>query len=228
MIKTKSYCLFFVFLFFFILSCNNKKQVKVITLDSLFETKAKSDSIQPVIKKEIDSLITVVADIPPEKDSINRVAQKVLTALKEKNYRLFADYFHPIEPVLFAPHGFIKKNISKRLLAKDFLEAIDKNWTLTWGVYKNSDEKIQLKVIPYIEKFIYDADFLNAEKTAFDQVVEKDSPVNNILEIFPNLHYFYYYFYGSDSEDKDKAGKSLRLVFKKYNGQYYIVGIIHD
>ena len=228
MIKTKSYCLFFVFLFFFILSCNNKKQVKVITLDSLFETKAKSDSIQPVIKKEIDSLITVVADIPPEKDSINRVAQKVLTALKEKNYRLFADYFHPIETVLFAPYGFIKKNISKRLLAKDFLETIDKNWTLTWGVYKNSDEKIQLKVIPYIEKFIYDADFLNAEKTAFDQVVEKDSPVNNILEIFPNLHYFDYYFYGSDSEDKDKAGKSLRLVFKKYNGQYYIVGIIHE
>lgn len=226
--KKRLYCLIFVFAFFFFLSCNSNRQVKVITLDSLFEKKAKSDSIQPVIKKEIDSIVTVVADIPLEKDSINRVAQKVLTALKEKNYRLFADYFHPREPVLFAPYGFIKKNISKRLLAKDFLEAIDKNWTLTWGVYKDSDEKIQLKVIPYIEKFIYDADFLNAEKTAFDQVVKKGNQGNNILEIFPSLHFFDYYFYGSDSEDKSMEEKSLRLVFKKYNGQYYIVGIIHD
>ena len=67
-----------------------------------------------------------------QKDSVQKVASVALKALKAKDYNRFASCFHPVEGVRFSPYGFIDFT-HKQILAKDFLEAIDKHWILTWG-----------------------------------------------------------------------------------------------
>ncbi|RYD73278.1 MAG: hypothetical protein EOP55_17325 [Sphingobacteriales bacterium] len=162
-----------------------------------------------------------------QKDSINAVAVKALKALKENNYQAFASCFHPIDGVRFSPYGFIDPT-HKHVLAKDFLEAIDKNWTLTWGHFDGSGEAIKMKVKPYIERFVYNADYLNADRKSFDEFIGQGNTINNLKESYPKLHFTEYYFKGNNEKYKGLDWNSLRFVFKKHEQAYYLVAVIHD
>ena len=162
-----------------------------------------------------------------QRDSIETVAQKALTALNEKDYNAFASYFHPVEGVRFSPYGFSDPT-HKHIVAKDFLEAIDKNWTLTWGHFDGSGEAIKMKVKPYIERFIYNADYLHAEKKSYDEFIGQGNTINNLKESYPQLHFIEYYFKGVDEKYKGLDWTSLRFVFQKHENAYYLVAVIHD
>ncbi len=161
------------------------------------------------------------------KDSIEALAKKALIALKAKDYQAFASLFHPTEGVRFSPYGFIDPT-HKKVLAKDFLEAIDRNWTLTWGHFDGSGDAIKMKVKPYIEKFIYNADYLHAGQKSFDAFIGQGNTINNLKETYPQLHFTEYYFKGTNEKYKGLDWTSLRFVFKKYNNAYYMVAVIHD
>jgi len=160
-------------------------------------------------------------------DSINAIAFKALNALKNKDYSTFAMLFHPVEGVRFSPYGFIDPT-HKQVLGKDFLEAINRNWILTWGHFDGTGEAIKLRVKPYIEKFIYNADYLNAEQKSFDHIIGKGNSIDNLKETYPGLHFTEYYFKGFDEKYRGLDWCSLRFVFKKYNDNYYLVAVIHD
>ena len=162
-----------------------------------------------------------------QKDSIETVGQKALTALKEKDYSAFASCFHPIDGIRFSPYGFIDPT-HKHVVAKDFLEAINKNWTLTWGHFDGSGEAIKMKVRPYIDRFIYNADYLNPEKKSYDEFIGQGNTINNLKESYPELHFTEYYFKGFDEKYKGLDWTSLRFVFKKHENAYYLVAVIHD
>jgi len=160
-------------------------------------------------------------------DSVEQISRKILVALKNKDYAAFAATFHPADGVRFSPYGFIDPT-HKHILGKDFSEAIAKNWTLTWGHYDGSGEAIKLKVKPYIEQYIYNADYLNADQKSFDDFIGKGNTINNLKESYPNLHFIEYYFKGKDEKNKGLDWTSLKLVFKKQDNQYYLAAIIHD
>jgi len=165
--------------------------------------------------------------VKTQRDTIETVALGILKALKIKDYKSFASHFHPVDGVRFSPYGFIDQT-HKHVLAKDFLEAIDKNWTLTWGHFDNSGMAIKMKVKPYLEKFIYDADYLNADEKSYDEFISRGNTINNLKESYPQLHFTEYYFKGTDEKYKGLDWKSLRFVFKKQGDAYYIVAVIHD
>lgn len=162
-----------------------------------------------------------------QRDSIQAVALKALKALKTKDYGSFAALFHPLEGVRFSPYGFIDPT-HKQTLAKDFLEAIDRNWILTWGHIDGSGAAIKIRVKPYIDKFIYNADYLNAPQKSYDAVIGKGNSINNLAEAYPQLHFTEYHFKGFDEKYGGLDWTSLRFVFKKYNNAYYLVAVIHD
>lgn len=202
-------------------ACNSNENVKRITLDSLVENKPAPQAVKPK-----DTVVAQEQPKSPVHDSVLLVASQVLQSLKNKDYRSFARYFHPKETVLFSPYGHINKATCKKLLAKDFLESIEKNWTLTWGVYDGTGESMKIKVIPYLDKFVYDADYLSSDQSAFDQVIKKGNSLDNLAEVYPGLHFVDYHIPGTDPSGMD--WRSLRLVFKKYNNEYYLVAVIHD
>jgi len=162
-----------------------------------------------------------------QKDSIEAVGLKALKALKEKDYSGFASCFHPVDGVRFSPYGFIDPT-HKHVLAKDFLEAIDKNWTLTWGHFDGSGEAIKMKVKPYIDRFIYNADYLNAEKKSYNEFIGQGNTINNLKESYPQLHFTEYYFKGFEEKYKGLDWTSLRFVYKKHENAYFLVAVIHD
>lgn len=99
---------------------------------------------------------------------------------------------------------------------------------LTWGNYDGTGDPIKLTVPAYLKKFVYNADYLTAEAVGFDEVMKQGNSRNNLTELYPNHHFIDYHFSGFEQKNKGMDWTSLRLVFEKENGQYFLVAIIHD
>lgn len=162
-----------------------------------------------------------------QQDSIKATGRQVLTFLARKNYSELIKYFSS-EGVRFVPYGFIDTSATKMLSPDDFLESINKKWTLTWGSYDGTGEPIKLSVPAYLKKFVYNADYLNAEATGYDASIKQGNSINNIKEIYPNHHFIDYHFSGFEQKNNGMDWTSLILVFEKENGQYFLVAIIHN
>jgi len=162
-----------------------------------------------------------------QQDSIKAAGTQILTFLKTQNYPELVKYFSS-DGVLFSPYGFIDTTNSKRLTPEDFLESIAKKWVLTWGNYDGTGDPIKLTVPAYLKKFVYNADYLTAEAVGFDEVMKQGNSRNNLTELYPNHHFIDYHFSGFEQKNKGMDWTSLRLVFEKENGQYFLVAIIHD
>ncbi len=170
---------------------------------------------------------TEVATNLSQQDSIKATGTQVLTFLKQQNYQELSKYFSP-SGVRFVPFSYIDTATAKKLTAEDFLTALEKKWVLTWGAFDGTGDPIKLTIPAYLKKFAYNADYLNAEATAYDAVIKQGNSINNIKEIYPNHHYIDYHFSGFDQKHEGMDWTSLRLVFEKRDGQYFLVAIIHD
>ncbi|MES2651350.1 MAG: hypothetical protein V4663_06390 [Bacteroidota bacterium] len=202
--------LLFVLTAFIISSCGNNKQEK-----------------KNEVKDTIATATSPTPDVFVEQDSIKAIGEQVLISLKENNFVELRKYFSE-EGVLFSPYGYIDTAKSKKLSPDDFLTAIDKKWILTWGSYDGTGDPIKLTVKAYLKKFAYNADYVNAEAIGFDEEMKQGNSTNNLKEIYPQHHFIDYHFSGFNQKMEGMDWTSLRLVFEKQNGEYFLVAVIHD
>lgn len=194
---------------FFFNSCGNNKQEKT----------AIKDSIATISTPKPNEFI--------EKDSLMAIGEQVLISLKESNFAELRKYFSE-DGVLFSPYAYIDTTKSKKLSPDDFLTAINSEWILTWGNYDGTGDPIKLTVVNYLNKFVYNADYINAEAIGFDEVMKEGNSINNLKEIYPKHHFIDYHFSGFDQKLNGMDWTSLRLVFEKQYGEYFLVAIVHD
>lgn len=146
-----------IFLLIILLSaCNRKERKQEVP-------KAAIDS--PKVSEPIDD------DGLSQQDSIKATGRQILVFLKEGNYSELIKYFSN-EGVIFSPYGFIDTVKCKKLTPTDFIESVNKKWVLTWGSYDGTGEPIKLTIPAYLKKFVYNADYLNAEAVGFNQVMK--------------------------------------------------------
>jgi len=133
---------------------------------------------------------------------------------------------HPDKGVLFSPYSHIEPEKHK-VFTKDQLKGLlESEEVYLWGEYDGSGHPIELTFAQYYERFVYDHDFANAEKVAYNEIQPYGNTIVNISDIYPEGKFIEYYFPGTEPHDgMDWA--SLRLVFQEYNGQWYLVCIAH-
>ena len=170
---------------------------------------------QSVREKDVDTLIL----------SLNRV---VLSAMKAKDYSSLVTYFHPTTGVRFSPYGYIDTTVNVIFTNEKFLQQFNANKQIYWGQYDGSGDSILLTVKDYFLKFVYNADYLNAEKTSLDKMIGSGNSLNNLQNIYKDCFFTESYFSGFDKKYEGMDWCSLRLVFKKHLTKFYLVGIIHD
>ncbi|HOZ84477.1 MAG TPA: hypothetical protein PK191_03250 [Niabella sp.] len=161
--------------------------------------------------------------------SLTKLTKEVLTIFKNKDYAKLEGLIHPDEGVRFSPYATVDFNSDKQFLRSEFTALVtrDKNKKMVWGSYDGSGDPINLTPEEYFNKFVYDANFVNPEKYAVDNIIKTGNSVNNLKSIYEGSNFTESNFSGS----KKNSGidwKSVRLVFKQINGKYYLVGIVHD
>jgi hypothetical protein len=194
----------------------------IISLTSCDGSKSKS--------KGTNSSDNILLNSPTvNKDSlIFELTNQIMTSIKVKDFKKFSEFIHPIFGVRFSPYAFIDTSTNVKLTSVTLIEQIKKQTKLVWGSFDGSGEIIQLTIEEYFNRFVYNADFINAEKKSINKMIGRGNTINNLESIYNGCDYTESYFSGFDKKFEGMDWCCLRLVFKKYNDKYYLVGIVHD
>jgi hypothetical protein len=202
---------FFIFALMVVLSsCGNEKKQSATTEQDIVKTESAPKTSEF-----------------SQQDSIKATARQILISLRDQNFTELTKYFSS-NGVLFSPYGHIDTARSKKLTGEDLIAAIHNKWVLTWGGYDGTGEPIKLTVQAYLKKFVYNADYLNAEAVGFNEILKQGNSLINLKEIYPNRPFIEYHFSGFDQKLQGMDWTSLRFVFEKQDGEYVLVAMIHD
>ncbi len=209
---------------FFIIGCKDRSEKKVesSTTNSIQSTDRVSDSLQKVIQ---DSILFSL-----RKDSILSAATKnVLATLKNKNYSAFANHIHPEEGIRFSPYGYIDTNRHIKFSRSAFIDLVSKtDQSLIWGEFDGTGDPIKMTLNNYMQRFVYDVDFIKPENFKVNDFIGLGNSLNNLSSVYKDCDFTESHFSGFDEKYGGMDWRSLRLVFKERNKRFYLVGVVHD
>jgi hypothetical protein len=224
----KNLFVFIISVCFFTVACKDKAKENKVELET-------GDNVQ-AINRNADSLLKVKflqdnIKLRHRKDSILlRLTNNILVALKNKNYPAFADYIHPASGIRFSPYGYVDTLSHLRFSRDKFIATAkdDNQEMIVWGKFDATGDPIKMTLNNYLQRFVYDVDFVRPEKRAVNDFIATGNSLNNLLSVYKNCDFTESYFSGFKKEYAGMDWKSLRLVFKERNGKFFLVGIVHD
>jgi len=161
-------------------------------------------------------------------ENINETAREAINALKDKDMEKISKLVHPEKGVRFSPYAFVDVKNDLVFSAADVKGLFSDTTIYTWGSYDGTGDPIELTFEGYYKKFIYDADFANAEQVGYNEILGKGNTIENSAEVYKDSVVVEYHFSGIDPKYEGMDWRSLRIVFEKFEDAWYIVGIIHD
>lgn len=159
---------------------------------------------------------------------IQHRADKVLISLKQRDMNKLAETVHPQKGVRFSPYAYVQKEKHIVFLKDDIVNALNDNKKILWGEFDGTGEPIYFTFNEYMNRFVYDHDYLLAPETVFNEETKRGNSLNNVKEAYPDGVFIEYYFPGFDPQYNGMDWRALRLVFEKHDDEWYLTGIIHD
>lgn len=187
----------------------------------------RNNSTHTVSAPVVDSTPAAAGKVLKDSD-ILAVTKQVLTLLKNKDYHRFSTFIHPVLGTRFSPYGFVDTINDTRLSRDQFLAAAKLQNSIHWGSFDGSGDSIILALDAYVSKFVYNADFLTAPNNTVNKMIAGGNSLNNLAKIYPDGDFTESYFPGFEEKYGGMDWTCLRLVYKKYNGTYYLVAVVHD
>lgn len=161
-------------------------------------------------------------------DNLLSTTVKVLELLKDKDMDDLADFVHPTKGVRISPYGYVDVENHLEFSREEVAELEDSTKVYTWGHYDGSGEPIDLNFDDYYDRFIFDEDFSNPQIIGNNVRIGQGNTLHNIGEVYPDGRFVELHFPEIDPQYEGMDWRSLRLVFEKVDGDWYLVGIVHD
>lgn len=159
---------------------------------------------------------------------LRQLGENALKALRDRDMERLSPMVHPDKKLRFSPYTFVDLNQALAFSAGELKTLMSSDKVYTWGLYDGSGEPIKLTFREYMDTFVYDRDFLNAEEVGFNRIIGKGNTINNIFSVYPDAVMLEYYFSGFDPRYEGLDWECLRLIFEQKDGTWYLVAVVHD
>lgn len=165
-----------------------------------------------------------------EKKDLKTIGNELIAIFYNKEYEKLSAYIkNEDRKIVFSPYLYIDTTSVKKLTLEELKEYEKSNRLLNWGWYDGSGEPIKLSLSDYVDRFVYDVDYLNETDTiTIDEVHMKGNSINNISDIYPEANYIHYYRAPKDPELGEMDWRSLIFVFEEVNTNYYLIAVVHN
>jgi hypothetical protein len=150
----------------------------------------------------------------------------ILEAFKNDDYKTVAAFVHTTYGVVFSPYATVNLASNQVFTASQVAEFKMDNDIYVWGVYDGVGNPIELEPGEYVDRFVYNRDFLNAGTVAVDEIVKTGNSLENVTDIFPDARFVDFYVKPTSRDGLDWA--SLRLGFEQYNDVWMLSFVIHS
>lgn len=169
--------------------------------------------------------------------SLESRADGVLESLYDREWTRFADFVHPDRGVLFSPLAFVNRDEAIVLHRDQLEEPLLTDSTYVWGYEDGSGHEISATPAEFLKEHILDRDFRAARRGLRDEVIGIGNTINNVPGAFLErradaggefeVAFLEYHDPGTEAfGGMDWA--SLRLVFERFDGAWYLIGIVRD
>ena len=172
---------------------------------------------------EASSAHAETAKGPPALEVVAGRALDALAALPEHGPGELAAVVHPKEGITFAPYAYIDED-HRRLLPEELEPAWRSGEIARWGAYDGRGDPIDLSFTDYVDRFVWDRDYREAEPNV-GGVRGRGNTISNIDEVFPGSRVVEYYV---PAREHELDWRALRLVFEEYEGELRLVAVVHD
>jgi hypothetical protein len=167
------------------------------------------------------------ANIPISKEeSLKKLNEGIIQALKEKNYKNFKEYIHPQKGVRFSMYAFVNPEQDKKFSKTDFEKYQPSKTIFTWGAMDGTGDLYKATINDYLGKWVYSKDFATGQ-VSLNEFQGSGNSLNNLKKIYPNADFTENFIKGSEA-NAGMDWKCLRLVFEEFQGKYYLVAVIND
>jgi len=212
-----------------IIACNDKSKkeskAEIVPEDSSRSVDRKADSLLKA-KNFQDSI-----QFLHRKDSVLlRLTQNILMTLKNKNYSAFANYIHPVQGIRFSPYAYVDTINDIKFSKQRFINEAGKaeQDMIVWGAFDGTGDPIRMKMNNYMQRFVYDVDFIKPENRSVNKFISGGNSLNNLDSVYKGCDFTESHFSGFEKKYEGHDWRTLRLVFKERNGKFFLVGIVHD
>lgn len=162
-----------------------------------------------------------------KREALQNLSDGLLHLIKDKDMAKLAEFVHPEKGVRFTPYSYVEVNKDIRLTPAELTALANSTEKRIWGAYDGIGDPINLTFNEYLDKFIYDVDFLEAPQIILNQKIQRGNAILNVDEAYPGASFIEYHYPGIEAKYEGMDWRSLHLVFEEYNGKWYLVGIIH-
>lgn len=196
--------------------------VTILIYGSFSSCKQKSSPLSREAPKSTSEAEQIQSE---EEASLLDLGSHITLSLKKKDYLEFSKYIHPTKGVRMSPFAFIDVERDQVLQASDFSDIYQ---VKLWGHQDGTGDAIQMSIGEYLDKRVYNADYVWPEERGFNKFIGGGNSINNLMEVYPNHDFIEYHFSGIDPSLQGMDWCSLRLVFEKHQEQQYLVACIRD
>jgi len=181
---------------------------------------------QPIEQRPVEKPAEAPSQDQPS-TTAEETAKQVVKALKDRDMHQFSQNVHPSKGVRFTPYSYVKT--SDLTFSSQQIATIMIDPTLYhWGEYDGSGDPMDLTFADYFARFVYDQDYAQPEQLSINQRLGQGNSIDNSVQFYPNATIIEYHFSGFDPQYQGMDWRSLRIVLEEHNGQWFVVGIIHD
>ncbi|WP_100407307.1 hypothetical protein [Bacillus solitudinis] len=163
-----------------------------------------------------------------ERLTIEEAADQIVKFLHDKDIQSLAEKVHPEKGVRFTPYGYVDENSDQVFLKNEIVERWEDNSVYNWGAFDGTGDPIELTFKEYYDEFVYDVDYIDAEEIAINERLGQGNTLDNSQQVYPEAMIVEYHFPGFEEQYEGMDWRSLRVVMEETNGQWYLVGLIHD
>lgn len=165
----------------------------------------------------------------PRKLNIWDTATHILKALDGKNMEKLSHYVHPEKGVRFTPFTYVQPEEDIVLSAEEVRTAFEDDTIRNWGMSDAGEEEdMRLPFSQYYLDYLWDQNYLEAKKVAWNERMMHGSMIDNAREAYPDAQIVEYHFPGFEEQYGGLDWVSLRLILEQHEKRWYLVGIIHD
>jgi hypothetical protein len=122
----------------------------------------------------------------------------------------------------------IDGGVDRNLLPAQLVLLPEDDIPYVWGIEDGTGAPIELTGREYFERYVFNADYTAAPETAVDTVLMQGNALENVASAYPEGRFVEYHFPGLDEQMAGYDWCSLKLVFECYQGDWYLVGLVHS
>lgn len=154
-------------------------------------------------------------------------ACSVNRCLQRQDWATLAAYVHPERGVTFTPYSTVDPESDLNFTA-DQIKNLDQDQTVyTWGFEDGRGDPIQMTILQYFERYVYNRDYTQAGQIGIDRIITGGNALENLTEAYPDCRFVDFCFPSADPVNDGLDWSSLKLVFQPEGEHWYLVGVVH-